>query len=158
MQPLNPFCSEEDNDEYDLSELTETNIKVEFTEDQFNNLYRLIKANQHQNKDLPEILTVLQFAIINRYEAKSQMVQGRFDSATSNYLAMSEDYLNMSKETPEQEANRILELSNRLSSIAVEGIDLLLDDECDDECQTAQGRFDSATSSCPCNEQGFTDK
>ena len=71
MQPLNPFCSEEDNDEYDLSELTETNIKVEFTEDQFNNLYRLIKANQHQNKDLPEILTVLQFAIINRYEAKS---------------------------------------------------------------------------------------
>ena len=71
MQPLNPFCSEEDNDEYDLSELTETNIQVEFTEDQFNNLYRLIKANQHQNKDLPEILTVLQFAIINRYEAKS---------------------------------------------------------------------------------------
>ena len=40
----------------------------------------------------------------------------------------------MSKETPEQEANRILELSNRLSSIAVEGIDLLLDDESDDEC------------------------
>ena len=56
-----------------------------------------------------------------------------FDSLPSNYLAMSEDYLNMSKETPEQEANRILELSNRLSSIAVEGIDLLLDDECDDE-------------------------
>ena len=23
--------------------------------------------------------------------------------------------------------------------------------------QTAQGRFDSATSICPCNEQGFTD-
>ena len=54
--------------------------------------------------------------------------------STSTYLAMSEDYLNMSKETPEQEANRILELSNRLSSIAVEGIDLLLDDESDDEC------------------------
>ena len=65
------YSTEEDNDEYDLSELTETNITVEFTEDQFNNLYRFIKANQHQNKDLPEILTVLQFDIISRYEANS---------------------------------------------------------------------------------------
>ena len=44
-------------------------ISVEFTKDQFSNLYRLIKANQHQNKDLPEILTVLKNEILNCYEA-----------------------------------------------------------------------------------------
>ena len=40
----------------------------------------------------------------------------------------------MSNKTPEQEADRILELSNRLSVKAVEALDLLLDDESDDEC------------------------
>ena len=39
----------------------------------------------------------------------------------------------MSNKTPEQEADFILELVNRLSSKAVEGLDLLLDDESYDE-------------------------
>ena len=49
--------------------IDKSNITVEFKKDQFNNLYRFIKANQHQNKDLPEILTVLKLEILNRYEA-----------------------------------------------------------------------------------------
>jgi len=46
-------------EEYDLSELTESNIPVNFTEDQFNNLYNFINVNQHRNGYLPEILNVL---------------------------------------------------------------------------------------------------
>ena len=49
--------------------IDKSNITVEFKKDQFNNLYRFIKANQHQNKDLPEILNVFQLEILNHYEA-----------------------------------------------------------------------------------------
>ena len=45
--------------EYDLSELTESNIPVDFTEDQFNNLYHFINVNKDRNQHLPEILNVL---------------------------------------------------------------------------------------------------
>ena len=46
-------------EEYDLSELTDLNIPVDFTEDQFNNLYHFINVNKHRNKYLSEILNVL---------------------------------------------------------------------------------------------------
>ena len=46
-------------EEYDLSELTESNIPVDFTEDQFNNLYHFINVNKDRNEYLPEILNVL---------------------------------------------------------------------------------------------------
>ena len=42
---------------------------IELTENQFSNLYRFIKANQHQNKELPEIVTVFKNEILNRFEA-----------------------------------------------------------------------------------------
>ena len=45
--------------EYDFSELTESNIPVDFTEDQFNNLYHFINVNKDRNEYLPEILNVL---------------------------------------------------------------------------------------------------
>jgi len=45
--------------EYDLSELTQSNIAVDFTEDQFNNLYHFINVNKDRNEYLPEILNVL---------------------------------------------------------------------------------------------------
>ncbi|MCH2562789.1 MAG: hypothetical protein MK084_07840 [Prochlorococcus sp. ALOHA_A2.0_50] len=57
--PIPIYSTEEDNDEYDLSELTESNILVDFTEDQFNNLYRFINVNRHRNDYLLEILNVL---------------------------------------------------------------------------------------------------
>tara|TARA_R100001509_G_scaffold111238_1_gene66716 strand:- start:952 stop:1341 length:390 start_codon:yes stop_codon:yes gene_type:complete len=46
-------------EEYDLSELTESNIPVDFTKDQFNNLYHFINVNKDRNEYLPEILNVL---------------------------------------------------------------------------------------------------
>ena len=39
--------------------LTESNIPVDFTEDQFNNLYHFINVNKDRNEYLPEILNVL---------------------------------------------------------------------------------------------------
>ena len=57
--PIPIYSTEEDNDEYDLSELTKSNILVDFTEDQFNNLYRFVNVNRHRNKYLLEILNVL---------------------------------------------------------------------------------------------------
>ena len=57
--PIPIYSTEEDNDEYDLSELTKSNILVDFTENQFNNLYRFVNVNQHRNKYLLEILNVL---------------------------------------------------------------------------------------------------
>ena len=39
--------------------LTESNIPVDFTEDQFNNLFHFINVNKHRNKYLIEILNVL---------------------------------------------------------------------------------------------------
>ena len=57
--PIPIYSTEEDNDEYDLSELTKSNILVDFTEDQFNNLYRFINVNRHRNDYLLEILNVL---------------------------------------------------------------------------------------------------
>ena len=59
---LKTMALHEDNDEYDLSELTETNITVEFTEDQFNNLSRIVNANRHRNEDLLELADVLKRA------------------------------------------------------------------------------------------------
>ena len=35
---------------------------IRFTENQFQNLYRFINANQHRNKELPEIVNVLKEA------------------------------------------------------------------------------------------------
>ena len=46
-------------EEYDLSELTKSNIPVDFTEDQFHNLYHFINVNKDRNEYLPEILNVL---------------------------------------------------------------------------------------------------
>ena len=46
-------------EEYDFSELTESNIQVDFTEDQFNNLYHFINVNKDRNEYLSEILNVL---------------------------------------------------------------------------------------------------
>ena len=56
------YSTEEDNDEYDLSELMETNITVEFTEDQFNNLSRIVNANRHRNQELLELADFLKRA------------------------------------------------------------------------------------------------
>ena len=39
--------------------LTKSNIPVDFTEDQFNNLFHFINVNKHRNKYLIEILNVL---------------------------------------------------------------------------------------------------
>ena len=58
-KPIPIYSTEEDNDEYDLSELTASNIPVDFTEDQFNNLYHFINVNKDRNEYLPEILNVL---------------------------------------------------------------------------------------------------
>ena len=58
-KPIPIYSTEEDNDEYDLSELTGSNIPVDFTEDQFNNLYHFINVNKDRNEYLPEILNVL---------------------------------------------------------------------------------------------------
>ena len=49
-------------EEYDLSELQESNIPVNFTENQLDNLYRFVNANQHRNGYLPELAAVLQKA------------------------------------------------------------------------------------------------
>ena len=38
---------------------TESNISVDFTEDQFNNLYHFINVNKDRNEYLSEILNVL---------------------------------------------------------------------------------------------------
>ena len=35
---------------------------VRFTEDQFQTVYRFVNANQHRNKDLPEVAAVLEEA------------------------------------------------------------------------------------------------
>ena len=39
----------------------------------------------------------------------------------------------MIKETPEQEAKRLLQLTDKLSNKAIEGLDLLLDDESEED-------------------------
>ena len=49
-------------EEYDLSELKESTIPVNFTESQLDNLYQFVNANRHRNGYLPELADVLKKA------------------------------------------------------------------------------------------------